>query len=248
MLKDTDNYISLSEATKICAYTQGYLSLRARQGKLKATKIGRNWATTREWLNDYITKVEKYNQTIAKKGGVGDGRSKNVVLSRKSVLYNPPKNLPIGDLPARRRSLNDQLCKLTFSLTPSFDTIRPMLAVAFIATMIIGLGFWGSKSIQYVYVDVKGFTNNLIMGSSIFNETINGGLSYLNKEIDNRLEMMGSVGASATASVSDYSFDVNGKTIIIGLVFDNMASLWNGYSQWITWSIASIPDRILNRQ
>ena len=31
--------------------------MRAGQGKLKAIKIGRNWATTKEWLQDYLTKI-----------------------------------------------------------------------------------------------------------------------------------------------------------------------------------------------
>jgi len=47
-------YISLAEASKLCDYSQEYLSLRARHGKLKAIKQGRNWVTTKEWLNGYI--------------------------------------------------------------------------------------------------------------------------------------------------------------------------------------------------
>ena len=46
-------YISLYEASTLCSYSQDYLSLRARQGKLKAIKIGRNWMTTVEWLTEY---------------------------------------------------------------------------------------------------------------------------------------------------------------------------------------------------
>ena len=48
-----ENYISLKEATKYCPYSSDYLKLRARQGKLKAVKMGRNWFTTREWLTMY---------------------------------------------------------------------------------------------------------------------------------------------------------------------------------------------------
>jgi uncharacterized protein (TIGR02145 family) len=48
--KDT---ISLSEATKFCDLSQDNLNWLARHGKLKATKVGRNWVTTREWLDDY---------------------------------------------------------------------------------------------------------------------------------------------------------------------------------------------------
>jgi len=46
-------YISLKEATKYCCYSSDYLKLRARQGKLKAIKMGRNWFTTREWVEEY---------------------------------------------------------------------------------------------------------------------------------------------------------------------------------------------------
>lgn len=47
-------YISLTEAAKISPYSQEYLSLLSRRGKLKAKKFGRNWYTTKEALQDYI--------------------------------------------------------------------------------------------------------------------------------------------------------------------------------------------------
>ncbi|MCK5044601.1 hypothetical protein KAR26_02640, partial [Candidatus Parcubacteria bacterium] len=68
MKESNDNlnngYISLSEATDYCDYSQEYLSLRARQGKLKAKKFGRNWVTKKEWLKQYITKTEEYNNLV----------------------------------------------------------------------------------------------------------------------------------------------------------------------------------------
>lgn len=70
------NYISLQEATEYCNYSQEYLSLRARQGKLKSVKFGRNWVTKKEWLDEYLQKVEEYN----------DFKIKEV---------SPPKNLPV---------------------------------------------------------------------------------------------------------------------------------------------------------
>ncbi len=51
----TTEYISLGEAAKHCNYSPDYLKLRARQGKLKAVKIGRNWATKKEWLDKYVS-------------------------------------------------------------------------------------------------------------------------------------------------------------------------------------------------
>ena len=47
-------YISLKEATKFCKYSQDYLKLRSRQGKLRAVKIGRNWLTKKEWIEEYL--------------------------------------------------------------------------------------------------------------------------------------------------------------------------------------------------
>lgn len=58
--KDKNNnnkYISLTQASKQSRYSQEYLSLRARQGKLKAVKNGRNWETTQEWVKDYEQQV-----------------------------------------------------------------------------------------------------------------------------------------------------------------------------------------------
>ena len=36
------------------AYSQEYISLLARQGKIDAHKEGRNWFTTKESINNYI--------------------------------------------------------------------------------------------------------------------------------------------------------------------------------------------------
>jgi len=52
MTEEESIYISLQEVTKFCNYSQEYLALRARQGKLKAIKIGRNWVTKKEWLEE----------------------------------------------------------------------------------------------------------------------------------------------------------------------------------------------------
>src|SRR4030042_870932 len=61
MPSDTHNdkqqqFISMLEAAKSCAYSQEYLSLLARRGKLFARKMGRNWYTTRESLDEYLKK------------------------------------------------------------------------------------------------------------------------------------------------------------------------------------------------
>ena len=53
-------YISLLEAARLCSYSEPYLRLRARQGKLKSIKLGKKWMTTRTWLDEYQKRVEDW--------------------------------------------------------------------------------------------------------------------------------------------------------------------------------------------
>jgi excisionase family DNA binding protein len=49
--------LSLAEAAKHTPYSQEYLSLLARQGKIGAVKVGRNWQISQKALEEYISKV-----------------------------------------------------------------------------------------------------------------------------------------------------------------------------------------------
>ena len=51
---DQEELISLSEAAAISGLSLKHLGLLARQGKLRARKIGRNWVTTREAVAEYL--------------------------------------------------------------------------------------------------------------------------------------------------------------------------------------------------
>jgi excisionase family DNA binding protein len=59
MKENKQKLISLREATKYCDYSQGYLNLLVRSGKLKAIKIGKNWAIKLKWLDKYLAKIKK---------------------------------------------------------------------------------------------------------------------------------------------------------------------------------------------
>jgi len=52
--KNPLEYIPLCEASRQSGYTPEYLNSLARKGKLKAEKIGRNWYTTLDWLDDFV--------------------------------------------------------------------------------------------------------------------------------------------------------------------------------------------------
>lgn len=54
-------WISLAQAAEGTPYSQEYLSLLARKGRLDAIKRGRVWLTTRQAVADYRQSVEDIN-------------------------------------------------------------------------------------------------------------------------------------------------------------------------------------------
>ncbi len=48
-----DDLISLQEATQLSGLTQQHLALLIRRGELWGKRIGRNWVTTRQAINQY---------------------------------------------------------------------------------------------------------------------------------------------------------------------------------------------------
>ncbi|MDD3190968.1 MAG: helix-turn-helix domain-containing protein [Candidatus Pacebacteria bacterium] len=64
MEENGTSFISLAEAAEITNYSQDYISLLCRQGKLKAQKLGRNWVTTREWVEKYVDGTSGKGETL----------------------------------------------------------------------------------------------------------------------------------------------------------------------------------------
>jgi Fic family protein len=52
---NTEDLLSLSDLAKDSPYSQEYLSLLARQGKLSALKIGRNWLSSKKAIEAYVS-------------------------------------------------------------------------------------------------------------------------------------------------------------------------------------------------
>ncbi|MDC7247858.1 MAG: Fic family protein [Sphaerochaetaceae bacterium] len=51
--------INLREASEYCDYSQEYLSLLARKGKISAVKLNKEWLTTREAIEDYVKELKE---------------------------------------------------------------------------------------------------------------------------------------------------------------------------------------------
>ncbi len=55
----SDEYVPLSILAKKFPYSQEYLSLLARQGKIDAHKKTRNWLATEKSVTDYLSSLKK---------------------------------------------------------------------------------------------------------------------------------------------------------------------------------------------
>jgi hypothetical protein len=64
MKKEESQFISLAEAAKMTNYSQDYISLLCRQGKLKAEKLGRNWVTKKEWVYNYVDNTSGKGESV----------------------------------------------------------------------------------------------------------------------------------------------------------------------------------------
>jgi len=73
-----EGFLKLSDAAKLCSYSQEYLSLLARRHELKAEKFGRNWYTRQEWLDVYV-----YKHSVLRKGNVKGELVKDKVIYKK---------------------------------------------------------------------------------------------------------------------------------------------------------------------
>lgn len=59
VFKKGPEYVSLAEASKETPYSQEYLSLLARKGRIEAIKLGRNWFIKKEAVKSYIKSRKK---------------------------------------------------------------------------------------------------------------------------------------------------------------------------------------------
>jgi hypothetical protein len=61
----TNDLLSISDAARLTPYSAEYISLLARQGRIPAVKISRNWLTTRKAVLLYVhTQLRKHKKLV----------------------------------------------------------------------------------------------------------------------------------------------------------------------------------------
>ena len=106
------NYMTLFEAAKFCSYSEPYLRLRARQGKLKSIKLGKKWMTTAAWLDDYERRIQEWRFAA---------EAKKTNAARAALVAAPPELAGVVaqiDTPIDRQELKADFCDAGRPLLP----------------------------------------------------------------------------------------------------------------------------------
>jgi len=207
-------YISLQEATQHCGYSQEYLSLRARQGKLKAIKFGRNWVTKKEWLEEYLGQTEEYKNNL---------NNKKVVFA----TVPPPANLPIErPAPLTRFGFIMALAfvlavTVTFHGRESFYPVRDS-----IVTFATDISTKISNGVQNAFQDatplVVDFSENFDRGLAMTMEEIN-------LQISESVYQMASASQATTGVVQEYFQWLGRQYINANNFVEQKLSIVNGF-------------------
>jgi len=208
------SYLSLQEATKYCGYSQEYLALRARQGKLKAIKFGRNWVTRKEWLKEYLEKVGEYNDKIKSPKFVARGQL-------EAGGWSPPENLPIEEISNFQDFVSQKL--KTPALRLNFVTVL----VFILLTLTIMLD---KESFRNVFEDSSPFMYVIGRAGDIIVEESIGAITGT---IISSIESFSNVGESIKIAISARE----NQTADIG-------GLFKEYGQWLSRSYFTANDFI----
>ncbi|MBI2063234.1 MAG: helix-turn-helix domain-containing protein, partial [Candidatus Yanofskybacteria bacterium] len=113
--KPPKQFVTLAEAAKGSPYSQEYLSLLARRGKLFSQKVGRNWYTTREAVREYLNK-QGLTVIISKDqiGASHQGKISRPIIIGAEALFHTKKDeeLELGEQHETKSKILEEFEKL----------------------------------------------------------------------------------------------------------------------------------------
>ncbi|MBI2113247.1 MAG: hypothetical protein HYT50_01540 [Candidatus Wildermuthbacteria bacterium] len=222
-----EQYISLQDASKNCAYSQEYLSLRARQGKLRALKVKRNWVTTKEWLQEYIARSEEFKQ-----------QAKRSIMKETA----PPLTLPTEDMIRVQEALANPEMSLP---RLAFISLVPMLLLAglaigqkqgmlseFATNFDAGILLYANRA-SVAYAHASAAVSEV---SYAFAEDFDSGFPLAVKKVQGSIDHFGqgiNYGIDSPASITQAYTDING--VVEKYVKKDLVTLQRGLQRLISY-------------
>lgn len=198
-------FIPLSEAAKITGYTPEHLNLLCRKGILKARKFGRNWETTREWINEFLF----VNKSKKKKGKRGRAKLQEEMVLKTSDIEN--------SLPETFEEKKDESIVLETKEAREIKNKNSLsrLFLRFSLTAIVSLLiFFGFSFFEYIqtknYVAEKNIPSELEEDTFLFDEgrgVVEGEENVKAEEENSKPE--GSIATSENYNLKEISFGGN---------------------------------------
>ncbi|MEA2097670.1 MAG: helix-turn-helix domain-containing protein [Patescibacteria group bacterium] len=183
------NYISLNEAANLTNYSQEYISLLCRQKKLKGTKIGRNWVTTKEWVENYINKTKGSGENVISVKIKNAEKQLVSNISRSSTKFCDKNESKVLEHKERATCSSDEQVNL-FPYTEKSILVffRRIILVTFIVGIfVIGLVLFPSRILHSVKLMFS--ETEKVMAVASFN--LNSFLSSFNEnQTKERLEIV----------------------------------------------------------
>jgi len=219
--KSNNNYITLREAAKYCCYSKEYLSLRARQWKLRAVKFGRDWMTKKEWIKEYVKEMKEYHKKL--KEEKPQEQEQKQEIKRKTAP--PLKDLPVGEELLSLKPKKDIKSRL-----PIFKLV--FLTVLFFLLLFSNIVF-GQQSLKSVFKDI---TNNpkiqqISKNSQEILRDFNEGIDILAKNIKTSFKTFAVLGQKQKL------LDQGAK--LSETVDDELILPFKEYGQWLGESLTS---------
>jgi hypothetical protein len=214
------NYITLQEATTYCQYSQEYLSLRARSGKLRAVKLGRNWTTKKEWLDEYFATVENYKEYIEECKARKINKEENIeTIKEFTKQVVAPENLPVCESGFFERIKN---AVYNFSYSEFFSPKLGFgLVSAFASVLVIAGCVFGNSSLINVSRQADSFAKIISSSGDI---VANGILDVSQKSVlafsDNINGMAENIGGAEIA-VAEKALNYSNENIMATIAFFN---------------------------
>ncbi len=216
--------------------------MRARQGKLKAVKLGRNWVTTKDWLDDYVQRATEYNNVNSNGNSNGKAKEKKIFL--------PPDDLPVGELQFRKTGFRERLYELRFNLKPDIQNIRSALVTALVISLIMAGGIFGKGSLTQVYDDVSPVVKkvhvNFQEGLSVVDGKIDQRLLAIDSKLADYGSLLNNAGLAAVEKVAGQTIPVEGQQVTVRATLAGAAEIWHGYSEWISGELLAFWGDIKN--